>query len=138
MLWPYIVTFEHGSHLHMNFSTWVLCLCSSPANFMSLLTSFELSKNSPAISCIRGLVSFSCQYFQVMPCPCSREICSSFHPLQSVYLLSCWLSLSQFRTSLYCPVYSKTSLIVFHVDDAGFIMALLRRVYSCRIQPIIL
>ena len=42
--------------------------------------------------------------------------------------------LIQSRKSLYFLVYSKTSLIVFHVDDGGFIMALLRRVYSYRLQ----
>ena len=32
LLWQYIVTLEHGTHLHMHFITWVICLSSSPAN----------------------------------------------------------------------------------------------------------
>ena len=123
MLWQYIVTLEHGTHLHMHFSTWVFCLSSIPTNCMSLLTSLELSMNTLAVSYIGGLVSFSCQYFQVMPCPCSREVWLYVHCLQLVYLLSCWSSLSQSHTSLCCSVYSKTYLIMFHVDDVVFIMA---------------
>ena len=59
------------------FSTWVIYLSSSPVDSMSLLTSFEFSKNTPIVTCIRGLVLFLCQYCQVTPCPCSREIWSS-------------------------------------------------------------
>ena len=102
--------------------------------FLESSYSFELSKNTLTVSCIRGLVSFSCQYCQVMPCPCSREFWSYVHSLQSIYLLSCWSSLSQSRTSLCCPVFSKTYLVVFRVDDGGFIMALLWWVYSFRLQ----
>ena len=38
LLWQYIVTLEHGTHLHMHFSTWVICLSSSLANSYCLLT----------------------------------------------------------------------------------------------------
>ena len=137
LLWKYIVTLEHGTHLQMHFSTWVIFLSSSPTKFLESSYSFELSKNTITVSCNGGLVSFSCQYFQVMPCPCSREVWSYFHYFLSIYLLSCWSSLSQSRTSLYCLVYSKTSLIMFRVDDGGFIMVLLRRVYSFRLQLLI-
>ena len=59
------------------------------------------------------------------------------HYLQSVYLLSCRSSLSQSCTSLYCLVFSKKYMIAFHVNDGGFIMALLRWVYSCRLELLI-
>ena len=32
LLWQYIVTLEHGTHLHMHFSTWVICLSLSLAS----------------------------------------------------------------------------------------------------------
>ena len=32
LLWQYIVTLEHGTHLFMHFSTWVVRLSSSPTN----------------------------------------------------------------------------------------------------------
>ena len=32
LLWQYIVTLEHGTHLHMHFSTWVVSLSLSSTN----------------------------------------------------------------------------------------------------------
>ena len=46
LLWQYIVTLEHGTHLHMHFSTWVIPLSSIPANSQSIL---------PPLSCPRIL-----------------------------------------------------------------------------------
>ena len=131
LLRQYIVTLGHGTHLHMHFSTWVVSLSLSPTNSQSLLTPLSCPRIlSPSValgdwyhSCVNTAKS------------CHAHVQEKFGHLYTICnLLSCWSYLIQSRTSLCCPVQSKTSLIVFHVDDGGFIIALLRQVYSYRLQ----
>ena len=106
LLWQYIVTLEHGTHFSYAFITWVIHLSTSPTNTLSLLTSFELSKNNPTYSCIGGLVSVSSN--SILPSHAMRMFKRNLVIyMQLVYLLSCWSSLSQFHTSLCCSNHFK-------------------------------
>ena len=60
------------------------------------------------------------------------------YPLSAVNLPSIMLVIPESVSYTLCYlVYSKTYLIVFHVDDGGFIMDLLWWVYSYRIRHLI-
>jgi hypothetical protein len=115
--------------------SWVIFLSLSHTNSMSH-SYFPCSHPKSALIDRHTMfwsISQSSQCFQVIchASQCSREVSLQTNHSAVLPFSSC-VSPYSFNLSSYI-----TFLCQFHVDDGGYIMALLRRVCSCRLQHII-
>ena len=118
-------------HLSVPLSfSWVICLLLSRINVMCHFTSSTPSKNVIELSVVN--LSWSILISQCCQVSCRAALCSRVQilcqPLQYCQPLRQFL--------LYYSV-TPISYDRFRVVDVGFIMALLRRICSCRLQIII-
>ena len=115
---------------------WVFSLLPSWYNFMSHVTPLSLSKNSsPIIALCPGI-------FLV------NSMLPSLQPCRSMFKGNlCWEFSSTFKTTFVSDTFKSILWLLhtqipkicseFRVIDLGFIMTLLRRDYSCRLQLIL-
>ena len=131
--WYFFITFEHGTCLHIILVNWVFSRFPWWSTFMSHVSPLSLSKECivhHCTVCLFGLVMLpsilSC-------CPMFKEKLKKLTSVDKT--VSVLLILSQSYGYLIHIIPELCS--EFHVVDVGFIMALLRRDYSCRHQLII-
>jgi hypothetical protein len=107
----------------------VITLYASSYSFDSFEENLWLSSHYGDHHIMFGSLPHRVKCFQVNchVAQCSREV-STLQPLCSIHT---HVSMSTFSSIIH------TSFVLFHVDDGGYIMALLRQVYSCRLQLII-
>jgi hypothetical protein len=115
--------------------SWVIFLSLSHTNPMSHHTPSTLTRRVPQLSSHYVLVYLSIESMLPSLFLCLTMFKGSFNPNQPL----CSITNLHPRVSLcsFNPLSYITFLCQFCVDDGGNIMALLRRVYSCRLQHII-